>query len=78
MGKRRNGKNAAVKQAERRQGAKANLRYKDTVFRMLFQERTRLLGLYNAVSGRNYEDPEELDIVMLESAVYLGMKNDLA
>ena len=78
MGKRRNGKNAAVKQAERRQGAKANLRYKDTVFRMLFRERTRLLGLYNAVSGRNYEDPEELDIVMLESAVYLGMKNDLA
>ncbi len=45
---------------------------------MLFREKKRLLGLYNAVSGRNYEDPEELDIVMLESAVYLDMRNDLA
>ena len=77
MRKRRNGKKAAGR-AERQKKAKANSRYKDTVFRMLFREKTRLLGLYNAISGRSYEDPEILDIVMLESAVYLGMKNDLA
>ncbi len=55
-----------------------NRNYKDTVFRMLFKDRERLLGLYNAVSGRNYTNPEELEIVTLENAVYLGMKNDLA
>lgn len=78
MSKRKNRKKAGVKQEERHPKVKANLHYKDTVFRMLFREKKRLLGLYNAVSGRNYEDPEELDIVMLESAVYLGMRNDLA
>ena len=77
MSKRRNGKKAAGR-AVRQKRAKANSRYKDTVFRMLFREKTRLLGLYNAIGGRSYENPEKLDIVMLESAVYLGMKNDLA
>ena len=78
MAKRRNRKKTAARQAQRQQGTKANRNYKDTVFRMLFREKCRLLGLYNAVSGRSYEDPEKLDIVMLESAVYLGMKNDVA
>lgn len=52
--------------------------YKDTVFRMLFRDRTRLLGLYNAVTGNDYQDPAALEIVTLESAVYLGVKNDIA
>ena len=52
--------------------------YKDTVFRMLFSDRKNLLSLYNAVSGAHYEDPEKLEIVTLENAIYMGMKNDLA
>ncbi len=44
---------------------------------MLFQDREHLLGLYNAVSGRDYTDPERLEIVTLENAVYMGMKSDL-
>lgn len=59
-------------------GGRVSLHYKDTVFRMLFRDKKKLLGLYNAIGGRNYEDPEKLDIIMLESAVYLGVKNDLA
>ena len=55
----------------------ANRNYKDTVFRMLFRDREHLLGLYNAVSGRDYTDPERLEIVTLENAVYMGMKSDL-
>ena len=55
-----------------------NRNYKDTVFRMLFRDREHLLGLYNAVSGRDYTDPEKLELVTLENAVYMGMKNDLA
>ena len=55
-----------------------NRNYKDTIFRMLFSDRKNLLSLYNAVSGAHYEDPEKLEIVTLENAIYMGMKNDLA
>ena len=55
-----------------------NRKYKDTIFRWLFSDRENLLSLYNAVTGRNYTDANALDIVTLESAVYLGMKNDVA
>lgn len=34
--------------------------YKDTVFRMLFRDKARLLELYNAVNQTSYENPEEL------------------
>ena len=57
---------------------RANRKYKDTVFRMLFSDKNHLLSLYNAVSGKAYTDPEQLQIVTLENAVYMGMKNDLA
>lgn len=52
--------------------------YKDTVFRMLFRDKKQLLGLYNAVSGRHYRNPGQLEIVTLEGVVYMRMKNDLA
>ncbi|MCM1234989.1 MAG: hypothetical protein NC489_33235, partial [Ruminococcus flavefaciens] len=58
--------------------ARPSRHYKDTVFRMLFRDKTRLLGLYNAVTGSHYQDPLALEIVTLESAVYLGVKNDIA
>ena len=56
----------------------ANRNYKDTVFRMLFSDKKNLLSLYNAVSGKSYTDSDELEIVTLENAIYMGMKNDLA
>ena len=55
-----------------------NRNYKDTIFRMLFSDRENLLSLYNAINGTSYENPEELEIVTLENAIYMGMKNDLA
>ena len=58
--------------------ATVNRNYKDTVFRMLFSDRRNLLSLYNAISGAHYDDPEKLEIVTLENAIYMGMKNDLA
>ena len=54
---------------------KANRMYKDTVFRMLFSDRKNLLSLYNAISGSHYDDPDKLEIVTLENAIYMGMKN---
>ena len=55
-----------------------NRKYKDTIFRWLFSDRKNLLSLYNAVSGKDYQNPEALNVVTLENAVYMGMKNDLA
>jgi len=37
-----------------------------------------LLSLYNALNETNYTDPEQIEIVTLENAVYMNMKNDLA
>ena len=51
---------------------KANRMYKDTVFRMLFSDRKNLLSLYNAISGSHYDDPDKLEIVTLENAIYMG------
>ena len=56
----------------------ANRNYKDTVFRKLFSDKENLLSLYNAINGTMYEDPEELEIITLENAIYMGVKNDLA
>ena len=52
-----------------------NRTYKDTVFRKLFSDRKNLLSLYNAINGTTYTDETELEIVTLESAIYMGMKN---
>ena len=57
---------------------KPNRLYKSRLFVMLFEERKNLLELYNAVSGKNYKDPELLEINTLENAIYMSMKNDLS
>ena len=53
---------------------RANRKYKDSVFRMLFP----LLGLYNALNGTDYQDPELLTVTTLENAIYMNMKNDIS
>ena len=52
--------------------------YKDTLFRMIFSDKEALLSLYNAISEKDYKDPDELEIVTLENAIYMNKKNDLA
>ncbi len=52
---------------------------KDRLFRYLFEkDRKALLNLYNALNGTDYQDASQLEIVTIESAVYVVMKNDLA
>ena len=52
---------------------------KDGMFRTLFKEdRKALLQLYNALNGTDYTDASALEIVTIENAVYIVMKNDLA
>ena len=56
----------------------ANRQYKSTIFAMLFQDKKRLLELYNALNGTHYTDPALLEVNTLENAIYLGMQNDLS
>ena len=58
---------------------KVHRQIKDRLFRFLFEkDRDALLQLYNALNGTNYQDPSMLQVVTIESAVYVVMKNDLA
>lgn len=52
--------------------------HKDNVFCILYREKKHLLSLYNAVGGTSYEDEEELEVVTLEDAICMKMKNDAA
>ena len=52
---------------------------KDRLFRFLFEkDREALLQLYNTLNGTEYRDASLLQVVTIESAVYIVMKNDFA
>lgn len=52
--------------------------HKDTVFRMLFRDKIQLLELYNAMNHTAYTNSDEIQIVTLDNAIYMNMKNDNA
>lgn len=52
--------------------------YKSRIFEMIFSDKRELLGLYNAVNGTSYENPELLEINTLKNAIYLSMHNDVS
>ena len=56
----------------------ADAHYKDTIFRKLFSEKQEALSLYNALNNTQYTDYNELEVVTLENAIYMNIKNDLA
>ncbi len=45
---------------------------------MIFREKAELLSLYNALANTEYTNPDEIQVVTLENAIYMNMKNDLA
>ena len=56
-----------------------NRKYKDTVFRLLFNnDKKALLELYNAINHSSYTDPEALVVNTLDNAIFMGMHNDLS
>lgn len=69
-----------MKHDNKKEIASSNIKknYKDTLFRMIFQEKENLLNLYNAVNGTLYTNVGDLEIVTLENAIYMNMKNDVA
>ena len=55
-----------------------NAKYKDSVFRMAFEEKKYQLELYNALNGSDYDDPEAVEVTTLEDTFFIGMRNDLS
>ena len=57
--------------------------YRDSLFRTIFggkDERSKrwLLSLYNALTGKNHTNIEDLEITTIEDVIYVSMKNDLS
>ena len=52
--------------------------HKDNVFCLLYRDKKNLLSLYNAMNGTNYEKEDELEVVTLEEAICMKMRNDAA
>ena len=65
---------------QKKNGTKAAMddKYKDRVFRMLFNNKKNLLSLYNAFNGTDYKNENEIEINTLENAIYLSKKNDVS
>jgi hypothetical protein len=58
--------------------AKTNRNHKNSVFTKLFGEKSNLLELYNAVSGKNYPENTEIEIITLSDVLYMEQLNDIA
>ena len=52
--------------------------YKDRLYKMIFNDKSELLKLYNAINGTHYDDPAMLTITTLDDAIYMTMENDLS
>ena len=49
-----------------------NEKYKDSIFCILYQDdKERQLELYNSVSGKNYTNADDLQVVTLKHAIYM-------
>ena len=59
-------------------GNRVNLKYKDRLFKLIFQRKEDMLQLYNAVNGTDYQNPDEIEFNTLDDAIYMGMKNDVS
>ncbi len=55
-----------------------NRTFKSTLFIILFEDKNNLLELYNAMTGKQYTDPELLEVNTLENAIYMTLKNDIS
>ena len=55
-----------------------NRNYKDSTFKLFFNDKKALLDLYNAINGTSYSNPDDLIINTLDNAIFLGMVNDLS
>ncbi len=55
-----------------------NRTYKDRLFKIIFEDKKELLSLYNALTGKNYKNPDELEINTIDDVIYMHLKNDMS
>ena len=55
-----------------------NRTYKDRLFKIIFEDKKELLSLYNALTGKNYQNPDELEINTIDDFIYMHLKNDMS
>lgn len=55
-----------------------NREYKDRLFKFIFDDKEKLLALYNALHDTDYQNTEDLEVVTLEDVLYMKMKNDIS
>lgn len=71
--------NGDARRMRNRYKGKIYRQVKDRLFRFLFEkDKDALLQLYNALNGTDYQDASGMEIVTIESAVYVVMNNDTA
>ena len=58
--------------------AEINRKYKDSVFRMIFSEKDKLIELYNAIFDTTYTEDDSVDITTIEDVIFKTMKNDIS
>ncbi len=57
---------------------KLNRKFKDTLFRKVFNNKKDLLSLYNALNNTSHTDDSLIIINTIEDAIYIGYKNDIS
>ncbi|MBQ7501629.1 hypothetical protein IJT93_02795 [bacterium] len=58
-----------------------NNQYRDRLFKFIFgnpENKEWTLSLYNAVNGSHYTDADAIRLNTIETAVYMGMRNDVS
>ena len=55
-----------------------NWKHKDSLFKIAFREKEKLLELYNAINNSGYDNPTELTVYTLEDVIFMGIKNDIS
>ncbi len=60
------------------QSITGNDKYKDTLFKYIFNDPQFALPLVNALMNTSYTDPSDIHITTLEDVLHIGMKNDVS
>ncbi|MCL2099723.1 MAG: hypothetical protein FWH24_04725 [Oscillospiraceae bacterium] len=63
------------KKAKKKTAAIRN--YKDSVFKRLFSDKTKLAEVYNAINGTNYT-ADDITLVTLNNIIFIGRENDIS
>ena len=53
-----------------------NRQFNSNVFSMLMQQKKYALSVYNALNNSHYENPDDMEIYMLDTGIFLSIRND--